>query len=320
MKTRHWFVFASIGALSGCGELMFGPSDTYALGSTSCRDIADSCGPQGTEDCCMSPVVEGISAEQASVTSTPTTSSDFRLDRFEVTVGRFRAFVDAYPHSRPAAGNGGHPRIAQSGWNSDWDSVLPADRGELVTRLHCNLQFDTFTDTPTYYESFPVNCVDWYLAFAFCAWDGGRLPTEAEWNHAARGGLENRRLPWSAPPSSEAIDPGHATYDCLADGMDRWQCIVSDIHSVGTHSPLGDGFFGQADLAGNMREWTLDAYHDSAMTPCDDCAYLREEPSTRVLRGGAWDLAAESLLNSSRDEASPGFRYQDIGFRCARSR
>ncbi len=58
----------------------------------------------------------------------------------------------------------------------------------------------------------PINCLDWYTAFAFCAWDGGRLATEAEWNYAASGGSEHRYYPWSKPATSTAIDDSYAVY------------------------------------------------------------------------------------------------------------
>src|SRR6185503_5212427 len=100
-----------------------------------------------------------------------------------------------------------------------------------------------------------MNCVSWFEAFAFCAWDGGRLPTETEWNYAAAGGNEQRVYPWGAN-----IDLTKASYDCAGDGSGTGtpNCMFSDMLPVGSRSPQGDGKWGQADLAGNVWEWTLD--------------------------------------------------------------
>jgi formylglycine-generating enzyme len=81
----------------------------------SCQGLARSCGPAQDEDCCASPAVSGGTYDRSNDPSFPATVSNFRLDRFEVTVGRFRKFVAAYPASKPAAGAGAHPLISGSG-------------------------------------------------------------------------------------------------------------------------------------------------------------------------------------------------------------
>jgi sulfatase modifying factor 1 len=150
--------------------------------------------------------------------------------------------------------------------------------------------------------------MDWYTAFAFCIWDGGRLPTEAEWNYAASGGSEQRVYPWSNPPTSTAIDDSYAVY-CGG------SCTSGDMN-VGMKSPKGDGKWGQSDLGGNELEWVLDWYADPYSAPCDNCANLTPA-SFRAWRGGDYYLDATHIRSSFR-----GSNYPDAqlgGARCARN-
>ena len=245
----------------------------------SCAGLSATCGPKGDEDCCASTVVRGGTYNRSNDSKYPATVSDFRLDRFEITVGRFRAFVAAYPGSKPAAGAGAHPLIAGSGWDTAWDSNLPVDPSKLMAAVKCS-SFRTWTDAAGANENLPMNCISWFEAFAFCAWDGGRLPTEAEWNYASAGGSEQRSYPWgSATP-----DAAHAVYDCNGNGLPAPDCVVADILKVGS-KPAGDGRWGQTDMAGSMQEWNLDWYKDIYLTPCTNCANT-DPASTRVVRWG----------------------------------
>jgi formylglycine-generating enzyme required for sulfatase activity len=238
--------------------------------------------------------------------------SSFYLDRFEVTVGRFRKFFDAYPASAPKAGDGANPHLPGSGWNPAWS--LPPD--QTTYRMTFQACQSTWTDQPTgTSENLPMSCLDWYTAFAFCAWDGGWLPTEAEWYYAAAGGAQQRAYPWSSPPSSTDINPDDAVYDCSANPS----CSVLP---VGSKSPTGDGFYGHADLGGNVSEWTLDyaSPDGSYPVPCDDCAKL--SPTTgRLLRGGSWASFAPDLANVSRVSQDPTDESDEggPGVRCARA-
>src|SRR5204863_2775333 len=112
----------------------------------------------------------------------------------------------------PADASGAHPKIAGSGWSAAWNKNLPANTAALRAAMKCHEAYQSWTDAPSSNETKPVNCLDWYSAFAFCAWDGGRLATEAEWNYAAAGGSEQRYYPWSIPPTSTAIDDSYAAY------------------------------------------------------------------------------------------------------------
>jgi formylglycine-generating enzyme required for sulfatase activity len=295
----------------------------------SCIGLPAMCGANGSDVCCRSLGVPGgtyyrsydkAGDGMSGDTSFPSTVSDFQLDSYEVTVGRFRAFVDAGMGTQanpPMAGAGAHQNIAGSGWDSRWNTNLAVDRAALVAALKCASAFQTWTDTPGANENRAMNCITWFEAMAFCAWDGGFLPSEAEWNYAATGGDEQRAYPWSVPPGSLILDGLHASYydgaNCVGDGMAG--CALSDLVPVGT-KPAGVGRWGQSDLAGNVWEWTLDSLAAYAI-PCADCANLTETPS-RVVRGGGLSLLPPNLRTGYRGFDTPLHRGYSFGVRCAR--
>ena len=155
-------------------------------------------------------------------------------------------------------------------------------------------------------DNLPINCVTWYEAEAFCIWYGGRLPTEAEWNYAAAGGAEQRHYPWTNPPASQTIDRGYAVYNGVFAA------------SVGSRATIGDGKYGQADLAGNVWDWVQDSFGPYPSS-CNNCASLGSSPAG-VIRGGAFDTDAGGVLTSSRIANDPSSRDFTIGARCARAR
>ena len=235
--------------------------------------------------------------------------SPFYLDRFEVTVARFERFVLAYPNNKPAAGTGAHPRIPEDrGWNEAW--VLPATTEELLQALEaCGSTYSNSARA----RLLPATCVSWYLAYAFCVWDGGRLPTEAEWNFAAAGGDEQRIFPWSEPATDGTITSEYALY--AAD----FENLPYSPSPVGRY-PLGDGRWGHADMAGNALEWTRDWFiEELSAEPCDtDCAVVAPATGFWVVRGGSFNLTGSDAMTSRRYGASLDPLYPDQGFRCAR--
>jgi formylglycine-generating enzyme required for sulfatase activity len=246
------------------------------------------------------------------------TVSEFALDTFEVTVGRFRAFVDAFTGAPPPAGSGANGEITGSGWIASWDTLLDSSQATLIDNIgSCNAPGGatgpgTWTPAPAENENAAMTCVDWYEAFAFCVWDEGRLPTEAEWEYAAAGGGDGRLYPWgSTDPSVETT----LANDVYSDD--------SPFIAVGSHMS-GNGKWGHSDLAGGLWEWTLDLYnatwYSGGGAVCDNCANLTSGTS-RVARGGGWSNSAVDLRAANRGTAvtPPTGHSMGLGFRCARS-
>jgi formylglycine-generating enzyme required for sulfatase activity len=262
---------------------------------------------------------DGVSFQDAGF---PAHVDDFVLDRYEVTVGRFRAFVNAgfgTQANPPSPGAGAHPGLAGSGWDSAWSSLLAMNTAALVKAVKCGQPYETWTDAQDENESKPITCATWSEAMAFCIWDGGYLATEAEWNYAASGGDEQRVYPWSSPASSSVIDCTYANY--YVNSPAGTFCVTSvtgATNRVGSESPKGDGRWGHADLVGNAWEWTLDWYASTYSLPCDGCANLT--PATfRVIRGGSSIDDASYLHAAKRGNLTPTDRGNTVGFRCARN-
>jgi formylglycine-generating enzyme len=292
--------------------------DAGCIVPPSCSGLITKCG--SNVSCCLSHPVYGGDFNRSCDDQCPCENgpypanvATFTLDVFEVTVGRFRRFVSEYTTALPETGAGRNPNNAEDvGWRAEWNDFLPTTREaviEQVTSPETCLEPRSWEQTD---ERLPMNCVTWYLAQAFCIWDGGRLPTQAEWNYAAIGGSEARRYPWSVPPESSVIDRNYAVYG-EADPAPEGPA------AVGTH-PDGMGLWEQQDLSGNVAEWVLDDYRACYGTTdrCDNCGVSSAADVSKTLMGGGfWGLTSE-VTASARSGTLGGATEHDLGFRCAR--
>lgn len=285
----------------------------------SCVGHPAICGESGTEDCCASIAVPGSSFDHFGASLTV---SSFRLDRFEVTVGRFRSFVNAVVEGwRPAPGAGRHGHLpggaladdAETGWQETWTELLPTTAASWDDMLSCEefgplaSAYAQWTPTVGEYEQRPINCMSWYAAYAFCVFDGGFLPTEAEWSLAATDGRPSAHpYPWGEETPSSLL----ANYGCQSQGCDH-----DSLSDVGMH-PMGAAPRGHEDMAGNVWEWTLDRFSEPFAKPsCVDCVALGGTGNFAV-RGGAFGSPSHEMTSDTRATFSLP-RGGGIGIRCA---
>ena len=198
-------------------------------------------------------------------------SRPFELMAYEVTVAQFRRFNDST----------GAPAVR---WLRPWDVFRE-------------------TQPPWSEENHPAVNVAWFEAAAFCAFVGGRLPIEAEWEYAARGGSADTIYPWGNYYSQDRANGWGKG------GDDRWD------HSAPVGSFPANGF-GLYDMVGNAGEWTSSVYRN--------LPYRGEQPGdpesreSRLMRGGSWADTPKFLRVSTRIHIPPTLRDSSLGFRCAR--
>jgi sulfatase modifying factor 1 len=196
----------------------------------------------------------------------------FAIDKWEVTNARYLRFVKATGHKPPPNPYGAIPLSAMKG-----------------------------------IDDLPVVQVTWHDAADYCQWAGKRLPTEAEWEKAARGS-DGRRFPWG----NDAPTALHANFDREWDG-------VRTLRPIGSF-PEGRSPYGVEDMAGNAREWVQDWY---------DPAYYAGAPNRnptgpergllKSIRGGSWRHAVNDIRSAMRGKGGFALKTDGTGFRCARS-
>lgn len=200
----------------------------------------------------------------------------FWIDCYEVTNRLYKRFIDETGHRAPFV-------------EADWAEPYNWRNGEY----------------PRGRADFPVVLVSWHDAAAYAAWAGKRLPTEAEWEKAARSGMVKKQYPWG-----DDIDEKNANHFTSITSSNR-------LKPVGSFPAAGNGLY---DMAGNVWEWCSDWYGQT---------YYRSAPASnpqgpeqglyRVFRGGAWINRGEHLRCSERARNVPDYQSYIVGFRCASS-
>jgi serine/threonine-protein kinase len=197
--------------------------------------------------------------------------------------------------------------VALDGFWIDRTEVSNGQYQRCVEAGGCQPPFDRTSETRdeyygnSAYDDYPVINVSWHRARTYCEWVGGRLPTEAEWEYAARG-PDNLVYPWGGSPSTDTLA------NCCGYGGDTTR--------VGSY-PDGASWCGTLDMAGNVWEWVADWYGDypseRQVSPAGPSS-----GQSRVLRGGSWNDGQNLARCASRHRKHPADWYISVGFRCAR--
>jgi formylglycine-generating enzyme required for sulfatase activity len=207
------------------------------------------------------------------------TIASFYLDRTEVTNAQFKLFVDR---------------------NSQWQ------KEKIGAQFHNGkyLQHWNGNEFPPGQENYPVVFVSWYSAAAFCSSHGKRLPTEAEWEFAAHGGLTGKDFPWG----DEMPDKTRANY--LASGLNKPTAVASYVANG----------YGLHDMAGNVWEFLADEWHKYPIPAKSESPGATSKPNSgarRALRGGSFGGSPVNLRVTYRDSHASDNAVEHVGFRCA---
>ncbi len=209
-------------------------------------------------------------------------------DYYESETPRHSVTLDAFWIDRTEVTNAQYARCVADG------TCSPPSKSGSWTR-------DSYYDV-SQFDDYPVIYVSWDDADTYCQWAGGRLPTEAEWEYAARG-PDGHIYPW-----------GNETPD---DTWMNYNVRGGDTTKVGSY-PDGASWVGAMDMAGNVCEWVYDWYASDyyRVSPVENPTGPDTGDYRRVLRGGMWGDDRTNLRSAARSGSDPSYRYDNLGFRC----
>jgi formylglycine-generating enzyme required for sulfatase activity len=292
------------GCLDDCTAHTNSCGDGYICGSEVCdgSNLADdTCASQGFETGSLACQAEctGFDTSGCSIDPSPVTWISIPGGSFDM--GSTAGLSDETPvHA-----------VSVPSFEMTQTEVTVAQYGECVTTGACTEPATGYTDcnwNDPGYENHPVNCVDWNQARNFCAWAGGRLSTEAEWEYAARSGGQDITYPWGDQSAT-------CTYAVMNDGGAG--CGTGRTMEV-CSKPAGNTAQGLCDMAGNGYEWVEDDWHDDYNGAPNDGSAWVDAPrnSSRVARGGSF--ASRAVRAANRSTVAPSHFFTLLGFRCAR--
>jgi formylglycine-generating enzyme required for sulfatase activity len=239
-------------------------------------------------------------------------SSDAQVDEAWQTCERYYSNCDRvwFEDERPQHG------VYLDGFWIDRYEVTNLDYRRCVDAGGCLQPSNRYLGNPQY-DHYPVVNVSWDEARAYCQWSGKRLPSEAEWEKAARGS-DGRVWPWG-----DAFDPSRANgcdVNCAQDWrVQEWNDGYADTSPVGAYAPQGDSPYGASDMAGNVWEWVTDWYSESYYGQSPDSNPRGPDAGDRrVVRGGSFASRVYYLRTSHRMRYAPEEHLNNVGFRCAR--
>lgn len=221
----------------------------------------------------------------------------FLMDKYEVSNEQFAAFLNAMADKKAAFTRGKWIVIRD-------DLAIPGKEDWWPTEIvYDSVMFKAAAG----FEKYPVLSVSWFAADAYCLWRGARLPTEAEWEKAARGGLSDKSFPWGDELPTHGIvfrNPWRNNY------------YAAPVERINSYLPNGYGLY---QMAGNVAEWCSDWYSDN---------YYQGSPGknpkgpesgvTKVVRGGSWASDVTAIRVAFRNFSQPHFLNSGVGFRCAK--
>jgi len=228
------------------------------------------------------------------------TLSEFWMDQTEVTVTQFQRFIQDQNYRTEAEERGRSYTYANDGW-------------ELVDEANWH---HPLGPTSSSEGNHPVVHVSWDDAQAYCAWAGGRLPTEAEWEYAARG-PEEYAFPWGNIFNGAQLNfcDKNCTLDWADQNSDDGYGFTAPVGSF----PTGKSWVGALDLAGNVWEWTADWYTNEYTSDSQTDPEGPADGQFRVLRGGSWFSTEYDVRSTSRNKDRSTMTYNTLGFRCMMS-